>query len=129
MASKDVTTTTTSTTGDPTISGDPVVVTTDSVTTNAPTGFVTTATEFSEADAARIRAEYAALMAQQRARGGTGASGARGVVSDRIQVTRAYQGFQSGGEQIYPGVYFDSDPELYGMAKWLVDNNYAEYMA
>lgn len=128
MASKTVTdeTVTTVDPGNPTADS---LVTTE--TTALPDGTVTTKVlasdvgPISDFDAARIRSEYTALIAQQRAAGvayGTG-------MPRRIQVTRAYQGHQSSENPIYAGVYFEDDPQLHGLAIYLVENQYAEYMA
>ena len=100
-------------------------------TTTLPDGTVATQVsvnnvgQISDSDAARIRAEYAALIAQQRAAGVAYGSG----LPRRLQVTRAYQGHQSSELPIYVGVYFEDDSQLHGLARYLVENQYAEYMA
>lgn len=43
----------------------------------------------------------------------------------KIQLTDHYSGLPSGFKMIYPGVYDESDPRLYGLATYLVKTGHA----
>jgi hypothetical protein len=42
-----------------------------------------------------------------------------------ILVLRHYQGRRSNEQVIFPKAYYDDDPELYGLADYLLENGYA----
>ncbi len=42
-----------------------------------------------------------------------------------IQVLRHYQGRRTNEQVIRPGAYYDDDPELHGLADYLLENGYA----
>jgi hypothetical protein len=43
----------------------------------------------------------------------------------KIRVVTAYRGVKTAGHTIQPGVYFDTDGTLYGLADWLVQTGRA----
>ena len=46
----------------------------------------------------------------------------------RLSVTRTFQGAASGENPVTPGTYYEIDPELHGLAEWLVANGYAFFL-
>jgi hypothetical protein len=47
----------------------------------------------------------------------------------RLHVSRIYQGAKTSENAIIPGVYYEDDAFLFGLAEWLVTNAYAEWVA
>jgi hypothetical protein len=46
-----------------------------------------------------------------------------------VQVTRCFCGVLTNERIIYPAVYFENDPLLMGLAEYLVEGQYAEWLA
>jgi hypothetical protein len=46
----------------------------------------------------------------------------------RLRVSRIYQGTKTSENAIIPGIYYEDDPFLFGLAEYLVNNAYAEWV-
>ena len=46
----------------------------------------------------------------------------------RLRINRIFQGARTQEQALIPGVYFEDDGLLYGLASWLVENAYAEWV-
>ncbi len=45
----------------------------------------------------------------------------------RLRINRQYIGYRSNERAIIPGLYYEDDPFLFGLADYLVANQYAEW--